>query len=360
MSKNEICRYHNDLNKVRLPNLNELQLNLFYTLLFKMRNKQQGELVKFSADEIENMLLNAKKFERSEKKDYRFTNAELLEITKNLFEKLFQTNFKRIYPTKERYINLFKVMDIDYEDDKQTRITGIKLETNEHFEYLLGELQANYTEFELTEFASVIGKYSKVLYTHLKQYRSTGFWLVKWEDFKEILGIPQSYRVSDIEKQILNPAIKELTAERTLFDQTRIPFKNLKYKMLTKNKEPNLVKNKNGKLVKSKIAPHYIQLTFKQEIISEPKPKSEAQIAVISKNLTNDDIIGKSFLDDYNGEKQIFRIDKIIDKPKENRILLACSIFDKNFNLLSGYYTKSFSNSSSAKKFVIENEYKIS
>lgn len=350
MEKNEICRYHNDLNKVRLPNLNELQLNLFYTLLFKMRNKQQGELVKFSADEIENMLLNAKKFERGQKKDYRFTNAELLELTKNLFEKLFQTNFKRIYSTKERYINLFKVMDIDYEDDKQTRITGIKLETNEHFEYLLGELQANYTEFELTEFASVIGKYSKVIYTHLKQFRSTGFWLVKWEEFKEIISIPQSYKISDIDKRVLKPAIKELTAERTLLNQQIIPFKNLKYVKLTQNQKPNT----------KRLTPYFIKFTFKQEIISEPKPKSEAQIAVISKNLTNDDIIGKSFLDDYNGEKQIFRIDKIIDKPKENRILLACSIFDKNLNLLSGYYTKSFSNLAKAKKFVIENEYKIS
>lgn len=349
MEKNEICRYHNDLNKVRLPNLNELQLNLFYTLLYKMRYKQQGELVKFSTDEIEEMLLNAKRLERSEKKDYRFTNAELLEVTKNLFEKLFQTNFKRIYPTKERYINLFKIMDIDYEDDKQTRITGIKLETNEHFEYLLGEFKANYTEFELTEFASVIGKYSKVLYTHLKQYRSTGFWLVKWEDFKEILSIPQSYRASDIDKQILKPAIKELTAERTLLNQQIIPFKNLKYEKLRKNQKPNT----------HRLTPYWIRFTFKQEIISEPKPKSEAQIAVISKNLTDDELTSKSFLDDYNGEKQIFRIDKIIDKADENKIILACSVFDKKLNLLSGYYTKSFSNISSAKKFVLENEHTI-
>jgi plasmid replication initiation protein len=43
------------------------------------------------------------------------------------------------------------------------------------------------------------------------QFQSTGFYVVKIEEFRELLDVPKSYRMSDIDKQVLNLSIKELS-----------------------------------------------------------------------------------------------------------------------------------------------------
>lgn len=239
----EICRYHNDLNMVKLPYFTETQLNLFFNLIHKMRHKKQGEIVKFDTQEISKMI--AKR---------NATNEQILEITRQLFGRIFQANFKKILidngKITEEYVHLFKTMKIIHLNDNK-KIYGIELETNEHFEYLLGELLENYNEFELVEFVAIRGVYTKLIYTHLKQFRTTGKWLVKWEEFKDKLDIPPLLKPTDIDK-IIKSAIKELSAERTLFDQKRIPFKNLKYQKLTKSGEPN----------RKKLTPYFIEFSF--------------------------------------------------------------------------------------------------
>lgn len=239
----EICRYHNDLNMVKLPYFTETQLNLFFNLIHKMRHKKQGEIVKFDTQEISKMI--AKR---------NATNEQILEITRQLFGRIFQANFKKILidngKITEEYVHLFKTMKIIHLNDNK-KIYGIELETNEHFEYLLGELLENYNEFELVEFVAIRGVYTKLIYTHLKQFRTTGKWLVKWEEFKDKLDIPPLLKPTDIDK-IIKSAIKELSAERTLFDQKRIPFKNLKYQKLTKSGEPN----------RKRLTPYSIEFSF--------------------------------------------------------------------------------------------------
>ena len=51
------------------------------------------------------------------------------------------------------------------------------------------------------------------------------------------MGIPESYRARDIDKQILQPALKDLSAERNLFDQRRTPFEKLVVKKHKKGRE---------------------------------------------------------------------------------------------------------------------------
>ena len=76
------------------------------------------------------------------------------------------------------------------------------------------------------------GKYPKTLYRLLKQFRETGYYIKKWNDFKEQMGIPLDMRNATIEKQILKPCVEKLseTFKTNLFD-ARIPFENLKYKL---------------------------------------------------------------------------------------------------------------------------------
>ena len=88
-----------------------------------------------------------------------------------------------------------------------------------------------FTRFELEEFVNLSGTYAKkTIYRFLKQYQTAGLWHVKYKDFMELLGIPDSYRATDIDRQILKPVIKQLSSEHTLFDQRRTPFKGLMVK----------------------------------------------------------------------------------------------------------------------------------
>ena len=86
--------------------------------------------------------------------------------------------------------------------------------------------------FTYAEFVGFSGTYAKTIYRYLKQFRQTGLWRIKYKDFIELLGIPNSYRATNIDQQILKPAIRELSSERNLFDQHRTPFKGLMIKKI--------------------------------------------------------------------------------------------------------------------------------
>lgn len=230
----EMVRYHNDLNKIVLPSFDEKELNLLFTILSKVKKKKAGEIVN----------VYAKDFYKIVGKNY--TSKELADIILTLKYKFFKADFTILLETDKEIgnatINLFQTMTIwcvkdDIYDGKDfsKNFTRVELALNPLFEYILNDLVANFTEFELAEFVNIKGKYAKILYYHLKQFRSTGkvtIWQNSWEKFRKDLDIPKDYQQYNINQRILKPAIKELMKERTLFDQERIPFQNLKYEKI--------------------------------------------------------------------------------------------------------------------------------
>ena len=137
------------------------------------------------------------------------------------------------------YYNLFSKFDIyinnieNLEKQKlEQEFSHLVLKVNDDFAYLLHEFTNGlYTQFELEEFLFLRGKYPKILYRLLKQFRVTGYFIATWEKFKEKMGIPLDMRNATIEKQILKPCVEKLsqTMKTHLFD-ARIPFENLEYK----------------------------------------------------------------------------------------------------------------------------------
>ncbi|MBA6432734.1 RepB family plasmid replication initiator protein, partial [Pseudomonas aeruginosa] len=53
--------------------------------------------------------------------------------------------------------------------------------------------------------------YSKNMFRILKQFKHTGYLKMKINDFRERLDIPTSYRMTDINKNVLKPIINELS-----------------------------------------------------------------------------------------------------------------------------------------------------
>lgn len=250
----DIVKYHNDLNKIRLPAFTELEQNLLFTIITEIRNYQKH--AKYNVNEPLSIRLYPQDLQ-SFCKDSNLSNRETTEILESFEKKFFQADFTIIVKDEERkligkrrthFFNEFTIQtrfngkwNMEYADfdDMWFEFDYLDIEINRNFNYLVSQLDADFTRFELAEFIALSGKYTKTLYRQLKQFRQTGNRLFKWDDFIKIMDIPEDYRQIDIDARILKPAIKELTAERNLFDTKRIPFKDLKYTKLDKNQQPN-------------------------------------------------------------------------------------------------------------------------
>lgn len=202
---NELVKYQNDLNTVTMRNWTEAELNIFFSIVAKIRDKSTTEVV-FTFDQLKELSKFKKNVTKKEFTDYIF----------QISAKLGTLNYIERIGLKGKVIILFQEFAIDGDNEKLT------VEVNSKFEYIFNKIGIEFTEFELEEFVGISSTYTKTLYRLLKQYRSTGWWQVTLEDFRELLSIPDSYKSGNIDQQILNPSIEQLGGS----DENAI-FKNL-------------------------------------------------------------------------------------------------------------------------------------
>ncbi|HEB9122582.1 TPA: replication initiation protein [Campylobacter jejuni] len=265
----EIVKYDNNFNKLKIPNFNEQEQNLLFGIFAKMKD-YQGQELEFYPNDLRNFLNS----------DYN--NNQLYTFCFELFDKFFSANIRILIKNpetntnKQKIINFFSTMELEYDNvaipknesiniEKAGIFKKLTLKVNPDFEHILYELTGNFTAFELSEFVSLSGKYTKTLYRLLKQFRTTGKAYFKWDEFCNIMDIPEKLAMCDIDKRILKPAIKELTKEGNLFDQVRVPFKNLAYE-----KEKTAGRGRGGKV-------SGISFTFKPENIQMQKLEKESR-----------------------------------------------------------------------------------
>ncbi|HED0967793.1 TPA: replication initiation protein [Campylobacter jejuni] len=252
----DIVKYHNDFNKIKLPSFTELEQNLLCAIFLEIKEKGHKETIKFPVLELKRIAL------QSNLKD----NKQFNSLMESLFYKFFKADFTILIKDEKgregkTFVNLFEKV-IFWNNNKL--LEEIEIKVNEDFSYLVNSLTKEFTSFELAEFISLSGKYTKTLYRLLKQYRSTGKAYFEWEEFKRIMDISEKMRMCDIDKDILKPAIKELSKERNLFDQIRVPFKNLAYE-----KEKAKSRGRGGKVIG-------ITFTFKPENVEMQKIENKA------------------------------------------------------------------------------------
>lgn len=237
----EIVKYHNDLNdKIVFPDFKEQELNIFANLLCEFKERETETLI-FSADEVSKFFGSAYNAGA-----LGFIMREMAERLRTLGFKWTRTEFDRkreIETITTAYITMFPTFyvkceknpkDTSAEAEKYPIFKSLEVRINPDFQYLLSEINSNFTRFELAEFMSLSGKYTKNLYRLLKQYRQTGWLQMEWQDFQERLHIPSDYEMCDIDKRILKPALRELSEPRNLFNQDRVIFENLKYTKIKK------------------------------------------------------------------------------------------------------------------------------
>lgn len=189
--KKEVVKYHNDLNALSLAGLTEKELNLFFVLIFLVRDKKNEELVipfeqlKFLSDGDKN-------------KDRFILNLS------NVSRKLSKLNYEFKENKKIHIFTLFNIFTIEIEKKE------LHIQVNEMFAHLINELFGNYTQFELMEFVKLKSVYSKNMFKILKQWETKKEKEFTMEEFRKILAVPENYRISEIDKKILRHIMNEL------------------------------------------------------------------------------------------------------------------------------------------------------
>ncbi|EDF8505703.1 RepB family plasmid replication initiator protein, partial [Campylobacter coli] len=257
----EIVKYNNDFNLLPMPELKAIQMDMFMAIISLTKDKKENTpfLKKFFNPDKRKIIIPQKKFiELCRLNDSKMDYKEIFFAIDDCLKKL--CNFLISYQKDERTIYNFVCFE-----EANIIADEVHITLQSRFYDMIINKKFGFTAFELAEFAELSGKYTKTLYRLLKQFRTTGKAYFEWEEFCRIMKIPENYRQIDIDQRILKPAIKELSKERNLFDQIRVPFKNLAYE-----KEKTAGRGRGGKV-------SGISFTFKPENIQMQKLENESQ-----------------------------------------------------------------------------------
>lgn len=191
---NEIVKYGNPLNSVPFRKFTSNEMDLFFAICSKMKNKGIDS-VRFDFHQLKK-LSNYKPTATA-----RFSND-----LENTYKKMLSLTYGKHENGRKEYFVLFTGFEIDENE------SYVDISVNPKLSPLLNELTNNFTRFELEEFTKLKSGYAKSMYRLLKQFRTTGFYLVSIEEFKRLLDVPLSYKtMSKIDEKILMPIEKELS-----------------------------------------------------------------------------------------------------------------------------------------------------
>lgn len=255
---NEVVKYSNELHELKFNSMNEAQQNVFFTLLQQFR-KASGDTLELDFNKLFELA------QISQGTNYR---KEILDKIGKLQEFKFRYQINELGDLRQ------DVIFPSIETDSKNKILKIRVSQGFKERYINSPLKG-WTRYELAEFVNLSGTYTKTIYRYLKQFKSSGRWRIRYDDFKELLGVPEKYRASEIDKWILKPAIKELSAERNLFDMRRTPFEKLV-----------VIKHKKGREIEA------LEFCFMPQPVSElekDEKENERNLATIARDIQREE-----------------------------------------------------------------------
>ncbi|MBG3708607.1 replication initiation protein, partial [Staphylococcus aureus] len=124
----------------------------------------------------------------------------------SLYSKMLQLTYRDEYDDDGSFRRFVLFTSFDVNVKKQT----VEVSINPKLEGILNGLTTEFSKFELSAFTSLRSTYAKTLFRLLMQYRSTGYYVVNIEEFRELLNIPDYYQMGNIDQKVLKPEMKEL------------------------------------------------------------------------------------------------------------------------------------------------------
>lgn len=200
----ETVKYGNELNMVVFQKFTAVEMDLFFVIVSKMKDKGLSEVV-FSFDELKHL------------SNYKPTATKrFIADLNSTYDKMMDLKYSANYSTEnqlniKRFV-LFPGFNITADKENGEIVPGtgkVAIKVNPELVHVLNDLRT-WTTYSLKEFVDLKSVYSKYLFRLLKQFRTKGLYTVKIEDFRELLDVPPSYKVAQIDQKIINPAIKEL------------------------------------------------------------------------------------------------------------------------------------------------------
>ena len=204
--KNEVVKYNNDLNTISMRGWSAEEMNFFFAIIARIRDKGRSEIVLNTA-EIKELI------------DYSDRENRWVKILENIADKIMGLRYIEKNDVEIAYFNMFQRFKISIPEKT------VNLKVTSDFEYIVNKLTKNFTRFELEEFTTLRSTYSKTMYRILKQRRTVGVKEIEIKAFRELLNIPKSYKANDIKKRVIKQIEKELPKY----------FKDLKVKVIKAN-----------------------------------------------------------------------------------------------------------------------------
>ncbi len=200
MTKDLEIRQHNILTNARYE-YTELQLDLFFFLVSKLRKDQKSETYELDIRDLATLT----------GKQYHL--PYLRKATEDMGSRMFEVE------TPERHMQLWMFRSVEYV--KGTRIIEVTL-SDKILPYLFN-LQNNFTSYGLAAALRLSSKYAKRIYPLCSQWKDKGE-TKKYdiEEFKKMLGLlddkgnDKASRISDLKSKVLDIAVKQINEHTEL------------------------------------------------------------------------------------------------------------------------------------------------
>lgn len=202
--KDKIVKYNNELNKLNMGSLKEKELELFYAICVKLRDRGTDEIV-LDITDFKNEFYISNKIDKKRFREYiksvqsKFLNMQfVLETEKKIEMGVFFTTFTTDLETNQMIIRI-----------------------NKPYAYILNDLVEYYTKFSFLEYQSLKSKYSKIIMPRLSQWNSIRKKEFLKDELFNILGVTEAYKndLSSFNKRVLKPMNDEL---KTVFHNLKI------------------------------------------------------------------------------------------------------------------------------------------
>ncbi|EGO7954082.1 replication initiation protein, partial [Enterococcus faecalis] len=194
---NEIVKYHHELNTIPLRKFTPVEMNLFFSIVSRMREKGD-KTVRFTFDQLKDL------------SNYKATaNNRFIDDLEQTYKKILSLRSDR--RSESGLTREFFVMFTEFKINGDVEEPYVDIRIYEKALPLLNNLD-EWVRYSLQQFNELQSSYSKTMFRLLKQFRTKGFAYFSKEDFHELLDIPKSYRESNIDQYVLKPIKQELTA----------------------------------------------------------------------------------------------------------------------------------------------------
>jgi plasmid replication initiation protein len=222
MSKEIEVRQHNALTNARYE-YTELQLDLLFFLLSKLRKDQQDRVYELNIKDLS--LLTGKKYNA----------AYLHKATSDMGSRVFEVQ------TETRYRQLWMFQRVDY-------LLGqgiIEIKLTEDITPYLFDLKENFTSYELASALRLTSKYAKRIYQYCSQWKDQGETKnYDIQDFKQMLGLiddkgkDKALRMSDFRESVLDVAVKQINEHTELHISYKLEKRVRTYKNIVFTVKP--------------------------------------------------------------------------------------------------------------------------